>query len=146
MVRVYADMVADLFHPGHVEFLKQIRVLGDYLLIGVNADDALAPYKRRPILTMQERVAMVAACRYVDEVLPNAPMRIDRAWIDKHDIQLVVHGDDFPPERLRYHYQVPIEMGIFRTVPYAEGISTSDIIRRIVERRSESEEALRNEP
>ncbi len=146
MVRVYADMVADLFHPGHVEFLKQIRVLGDYLLIGVNADDVLAPYKRRPILTMQERVAMVAACRYVDEVLPNAPMRIDRAWIDKHAIQLVVHGDDFPPERLWYYYQVPIEMGIFRTVPYTEGISTSDIIRRIVERRSESEEALRNEP
>lgn len=134
MIRVYADISADLFHYGHVEFLKKARALGDYLLVGICADDVLEPYKRRPILTMEERVASVAGCRYVDEVLPNAPLIVDRAWIEKYDIHLVVHGDDFPQEKLEYYYKVPMEMGIFRTVPYTHGISTSEIIRRVIER------------
>ena len=36
MVRVYVDMVADLFHYGHVELLRQARALGDYLLVGIH--------------------------------------------------------------------------------------------------------------
>ena len=127
-------MVADLFHYGHVAFLKKARALGDYLLVAISADDDLVSYKRRPILTMEERVACVAGCRYVDEVIPNAPVAIDRAWIEKHDIHLVVHGNDFSQEQLELYYKVPIEMGILRSVPYTKGISTSDIIRRIKER------------
>ena len=131
MTRIYADLVADLFHYGHVEFLKQARSLGDYLAVGITADDQVATYKRRPILTMEERVASVSGCRFVDEVLPNAPLIIDRAWIEKHDIDLVVHGDDFSQEQMKYFYGVPLRMGIFRTVRYTPGISTSEIIRRI---------------
>ncbi len=130
MIRVYADMVADLFHYGHVEFLKTARELGDYLVVGIHADDIIEDYKRRPILTMDERVASVAGCRYVDDVLPNAPLSPDRAWIEEHEISLVVHGDDFTPEQLDRFYRVPIEMGIYRTVPYTPGISTTEIIRR----------------
>ena len=33
VIRIYTDMVADLFHYGHVEFLKRARALGDYLLV-----------------------------------------------------------------------------------------------------------------
>lgn len=76
-------------------------------------------------------MASVAGCRYVDEVLPNAPLRVDRTWIAQHDIDLVVHGDDFSAEQLADFYQVPIELGIFCTVPYTPSISTSEIIRRI---------------
>ena len=135
VIRVYADMVADLFHYGHVEFLKKARALGDYLLVGLHADDVLVSYKRRPILTIEERIACVAGCRYVDEVIPNAPFIIDRAFIKRHTIHLVVHGDDFLREELELYYKVPVEMGIFRTVPYTHGISTSEIIRRIKERQ-----------
>ena len=136
MIRVYADMVGDLFHYGHVEFLKKARDLGDYLLVGLCIDDIMEDYKRRPILSLEERIASLAGCRYVDEILPNAPLCVDRNWIEKHDIHLVVHGDDFSREKLEYYYKVPIEMGIFRTVPYTSGISTSDIIQRILERYS----------
>jgi len=132
-------MVADLFHYGHMEFLKKARALGDYLLVGINADDVLVSeqYKKgKPILTMEERVNSVAGCRYVDEVLPNAPFIIDRAWIEEHDIHVVVHGDDFSQDQLEYYYKVPIEMGIFRTVPYSHGISASEIIRRVIEART----------
>ena len=135
MIRVYADMAADLFHYGHVEFLKKARALGDYLLVGVHADDTLESYKRRPLLTMEERVASVAGCRHVDEVVPNAPLSVNLAWIEEHSIHLVVHGDDFTQEQLETFYRVPIEMGIFRTLAYTRGISTSDLIRRCKEYR-----------
>lgn len=128
--RVYADMVADLFHYGHVEFLRQISAMGDYVLIGINADDVAEKYKRRPIHTMEKRMASVLACQYVDEVIPDAPWFFDPEWIEKYDIGLVVHGDDYSDERQREIYKVPMERGMFRTVPYTKGISTTEIIRR----------------
>ena len=123
-------MVADLFHYGHVEFLKQAHALGDHLLVGISSDETVQANKRSPILTMEERVASVAGCRYVDEVVPNAPWVIDTAWIEKHGIDLVVHGDDYSQEQIEHIYNVPISMGIFRTVPYTPAISTTEIIRR----------------
>ena len=130
MIRVYVDMVADLFHYGHVELLRQARTLGDYLLVGVHSDDAVLAHKRKTILTMEERVACVSGCRYVDEVLPNAPWVTDHDWIGKHNIHLVVHGSDYSQEDLNQTHAAPIEMGIFRTVSYTPGISTTEIIRR----------------
>ena len=133
MIRVYADMVADLFHHGHIEFLKQVSAMGNHVLIGIHDDDVVGGYKRKTILTMEERVSSVAGCRYVDEVFPNAPLQVTSEWIDKHDIHLVVHGDDISDEGLKYMYEVPISMGIYRTVPYTKGISTTEIIRRCKE-------------
>ncbi len=130
MIRVYADMVADLFHYGHVEFLRQVSGLGDYVLVGINADDVAQVHKRRPIQTMEQRIAAVAACRYVDQVIPNAPWVFDPAWIEKYNIDVVAHGDDYSAEQRRRIYKVPIEMGIFRAVNYTKGISTTDIIHR----------------
>ena len=52
IIRVYVDMVADLFHYGHVNFLRQARKHGDYLLVGVHADETVMSYKRRPIFSM----------------------------------------------------------------------------------------------
>ena len=91
------------------------------------------PTKLKPILNMEERVVSVTGCRYVDEVVPDAPWIIDRAWIEKYKIDLVVHGDDYCQEQLESIYNVPISMGIFRTVPYTPGISTAEIIRRCKE-------------
>jgi len=124
-------MVADLFHYGHVNFLRQARKHGDYLLVGVHADETVTVYKSRPILSMEERVASVEGCRHVDEVLPNAPLTIDRAWIERHNIDLVIHGDDFSSELEKLCYKTPIEMGIYRTVGYTSGISTTELIARI---------------
>lgn len=135
MIRVYVDMVADLFHYGHMAFLKKARSQGDYLLVGIHADDIAASRKRSPILTMDERVESIRGCRYADEVLPDAPWRIDREWIEKHSIDLVVHGDDYSEAQLKETHSVPIEMGIFRTVPYTPGISTTELIRRVIAKR-----------
>ena len=103
---------------------------GGYLIVGVAGDDDAADGKRHPILNVEERVKVMAACRYVDEVIPNAPWRIDASWITQHRIDIVVHGDDYSEKELDDYYRVPIEMGIFRTIPYSYGISTTEIILR----------------
>jgi len=124
-------MVADLFHYGHVNFLRQASTYGDFLLVGVHADEMVESYKRTPILKMEERIASVEGCRYVDEVVPNAPLEITREWIEKHNIDLILHGDDVSPEVRDTWYGVPIEMGIYKLVGYTDGISTTELISRI---------------
>ena len=130
MTRVYVDMVADLFHYGHVEFLRRARALGDYLLVGINSDETVRANKRDPILSMEERIASVAGCRYVDDVVPDAPWITDAAWIEKHHIDLVVHGDDYSQEQIEASYSDPLAMGIYRTLAYTPSISTTEIIHR----------------
>ena len=131
MTRVYVDMVADLFHYGHVNFLKKARQFGDYLIVGIHSDKVVKEYKRSPIMTMKERVDTVSSCRYVDEVIPDAPLIVDQEWITAHRIALVVHGDDFSDEMKRICYKTPIDLGIFRLVSYTPGVSTTEIIKRI---------------
>ena len=134
MVRVYVDMVADLFHYGHANFLKQARQFGDHLLVGIHSDKVVEEYKRSPIMTMQERLDTVSSCRYVDEVIPNAPLVVDQEWIKKHEIDLVVHGDDFSTNMQNFCYKTPMDLGILRYVSYTPGVSTTEIINRIKNR------------
>ena len=131
MTRVYADMVADLFHYGHVEFLRRAREVGDVLIVGIHSDETVGSYKRAPVMTMLERVRVVEACRYVDEVVPDAPLSVTREWIERHRIDVVVHGDDLDRDETTSMYEIPAAMGILRTVPYTAGISTSEILRRL---------------
>jgi len=124
-------MVADLFHYGHVNFLRQAKQHADYLLVGIHPDETVESYKRRPILSMEERIASVEGCKYVDQVVPNAPLEITQDWIDTHNIDLIMHGDDVDPAVRDRWYGVPIELGIYRSVGYTEGISTTELISRI---------------
>ncbi len=135
MTRVYADMVGDLFHCGHVQFLERASALGDTLVIGIHSDETVTEYKRAPVMTMAERIQVVAACRFVDEVIPDAPLVVTREWIDLHELDLVVHGDDLDDETLGTMYGIPRDLGILELVPYANGISTTEIMER-VRRRS----------
>jgi glycerol-3-phosphate cytidylyltransferase len=137
MIRVYVDMVADLFHPGHVNILRSARALGDELVVGIHSDEDATGYKRRPVMTMQERAEVVRACRYVDEVITDAPLVIPEEWVRRHRIDLVVHGDDFGAEEIERYYAVPQRLGIMRLMQYTAGVSTSQILDRI-KRRDDS--------
>jgi cytidyltransferase-like protein len=140
---VYVDMVGDLFHAGHVRFLEQARALaaeragtGEVrLLAGLMGDDAAAEYKRRPVQPLAERAVVIGACRYVDEVIPDAPMPFDETFLDAHAIDLVVHGDDMADEGRRYWYGAAIERGIFAVVPYTREVSTTELLRRVADRQ-----------
>ena len=132
--RVYVDMVGDLFHMGHVALLRAAREFGDWLVVGVLSDEVAAAYKRPPIMTLTERVAVIEACRYVDEVLPNAPYTVSSEFLDEHDISVVVHGDDISPVNLEQVFGPVVAAGKLRLVPYTAGISTTELIRRVRER------------
>ncbi len=131
-VRVYVDMVADLFHYGHVEFLKQAKEMGDYLIVGISDDSDVEMLKRRPIMTLEERMRSVKECKYVDEVITSSPMKVTYQFMHDNDIDLIVHGDDLSEEQINERYGFPYRNGQFKTIPYTNGISTTNLINRIV--------------
>ncbi len=130
--RVYVDMVGDLFHAGHVELLRAARRHGDWLVVGVLSDETAASYKRRPVMSLAERVAVIEACRYVDEVVVDAPDRLTREFLDEHGITTVVLGDDLPAAGAAHVYGPAVEAGIFVTVPRAGALSTTQVIERVL--------------
>lgn len=54
-----------------------------------------------------------------------------REWIDEHRLDLIVHGDDLDDELLGTMYGIPRDLGILRLVPYANGVSTTEIMDRV---------------
>lgn len=139
--RVYCVVSCDLFHHGHVRFFQQAREYGDELIVGVCSDDDVAQYKSAPIMSLAERAEIVAACRYVDAVILNAPPYVSREWIREHDIDFVVAGGDYLEDSLASYYRQPEEAGILRQAAYTKGISSSDIIQRCVIQTGDRPEA-----
>ena len=137
--RVYVDMVGDLFHAGHVSLLRKARRHGDWLVVGVLSDDTAASYKRRPIMTLAERVAVIEACRYVDEVIENAPFHVTEAFLDEHAITRVVHGDDLSPEGAKSVYGAAAADGRLSYIRRTSGISTTQLIQRVLEAAARDE-------
>jgi glycerol-3-phosphate cytidylyltransferase len=138
--RVYVDMVGDLFHAGHVALLREARRYGDRLVVGVLSDDTAASYKRRPVMTLAERVAVIEACRYVDEVIADAPFQVTQAFLDEHAITTVVHGDDLSPEGAEFIYGPAAAAGRIVYVPRVGAISTTKLIQRVLDAAGAREE------
>lgn len=130
----YTDMTADLFHYGHVNFLREAKKKCDYLLVGIHNDESVKSYKRLPIMSMEERMKVVEACRYVDKVISNAPVHITKEYLDEHNVDKVITVDNRPPEQLKMMYEIPLELNILEYVKYTDTISTTDIIDRIKSR------------
>ena len=134
---VYIDCVCDILHAGHIRLFRRARKLGQKLVVGVHNDSTVESYKRLPVMLMEERITSVAACKYVDKVVPHAPLRVTTAYMKKHRIDLVVHGDDLNDTAAELMYGDAMRAGKFETLPYTPSISTTDIIRRIVVRSEE---------
>jgi cytidyltransferase-like protein len=142
--RVYADGVFDLFHAGHLEFLRKAKAAGGpgaVLVIGVITDED-AGWKRPPVIPHVQRVALVRNCRLVDEVVTRPPLQLTGKFLDEQKISCVVHGDDDLQEEF---FRAPRARGIMRYVPYQRdgpyAVSTSDLIARIRAREDLSDAA-----
>lgn len=135
---VYIDGAFDLFHAGHVEILKTARQLGDFLLVGIYADNTVSELRGKhcPLLNLYERSLSVLACRYVDEVIIGAPWEISNDMIKTFNISLVVRGTISEGNPLlngqRDPYAIPKSMGIFRTVESPKNITTTSVAERII--------------
>jgi len=134
---VYVDGVFDLTHNGHFKLYKQARELGDTLYVGVLSDNECENYKRRPILTAEERRDNILNSEYVDKVILNVTNVVTKEFIKEHSIDIVAHAHKMDDDDYYdYQYRDAKEMGIFKRLEYTEGVSTTDIIKRILERFS----------
>ena len=130
MTKIYVCITGDLFHFGHISFLRKAKSFGDYLVVGVCSDEDVAAYKWPPILNLHQRVAVIECCNIVNEIIPNAPPETKENFIKYHQIDLVVATKAYTKEALDSYYRDPLKMGILKLVDYEEGISTSSIIEK----------------
>jgi glycerol-3-phosphate cytidylyltransferase len=91
----YTTGVFDLFHIGHLNILKRARLECDYLIVGITTDElAFSVKKKNPVIPFQERMEIIEAIKFVDEVVPQTTYDKFEAWNNlKFDRMFV--GDDW---------------------------------------------------
>mmetsp|Transcript_11054 Transcript_11054/g.24382 ORF Transcript_11054/g.24382 Transcript_11054/m.24382 type:complete len:280 (+) Transcript_11054:895-1734(+) len=141
---VYCDGVYDLCHIGHKNAFREALRFGNRLYVGVVGDEDASHYKRPPIMTAKERCDEVEACKSVTKVIPNSPcFGLTQEFLDQHQIHVVAFGEEyeerFPDPDDDPYYRLPRKMGIARTLPRTQTLSTSDLIRRIQAARPASQ-------
>ncbi|CAI4996690.1 BEM_collapsed_G0023240.mRNA.1.CDS.1 [Saccharomyces cerevisiae] len=134
-IRIYADGVFDLFHLGHMKQLEQCKKAfpNVTLIVGVPSDKITHKLKGLTVLTDKQRCETLTHCRWVDEVVPNAPWCVTPEFLLEHKIDYVAH-DDIPYVSADSDdiYKPIKEMGKFLTTQRTDGVSTSDIITKII--------------
>ena len=134
--RIYIDGIFDLFHRGHVLHLKDVKQLDNkdnYLIVGIISDKDAENYKRNPVYDENNRKILVESCKYVNEVMLNAPLIITEDFIKDNRIDLICHGflDNNDIEKQKDFFEIPIKLNKFRAVKYHNDISTTEIINKI---------------
>ncbi|KAI7861684.1 hypothetical protein BDF14DRAFT_1692741, partial [Spinellus fusiger] len=123
-VRIYCDGIYDMFHFGHTKALEQAKTSFPdvYLLVG-----------GKTVMTDIERYESVRHCRWVDQVVEDAPWVVTQEFLDLHQIDYVAHDAD-PYESVESGdvYAFVKTQGKFLPTKRTDGISTSDLITRIV--------------
>lgn len=122
MKKVITYGTFDLFHMGHLNIIKRAKALGDYLVVAVSSDAFNAIKGKKAYHTDEERVAILEAIRYVDEVI------LENDWEQKtrdvldHNIDVFVMGDDWQGkfDFLKEHCEVVY-------LPRTDGVSTTKI-------------------
>lgn len=128
-----------MFHSGHVAFLRKCALVG-CVTVSLNTDEFIHAYKGKPpVMSYAEREAVLLACRYVDAVVPNVGGDDSTIAIEAVQPDIIIIGSDWA--RRDYYKQMGFdqdwldERGIgLAYIPYTQGISTTDLKKRIVER------------
>lgn len=91
----YTQGTYDMFHIGHLNLIKNAKRHCDYLVVGVNSDDLVESYKnKRPIIPLDERVEIMRAIKYVDEVIVTNTLDKKEIW-EKVRFNEIYIGDDW---------------------------------------------------
>jgi glycerol-3-phosphate cytidylyltransferase len=135
--KIYTGGTFDLFHRGHVNFLRQCKEIGNYVVVSLNTDDFIERYKGKPpIMNYEERKEILLSCRYVDEVIPNTDGEDSKPTILTVQPQFLVIGSDWAKKD--YYKQMNFTQKwldenniILIYIPYTENISTTLIKEKL---------------
>lgn len=133
---VYSGGTFDLIHSGHVNFLRQCAEIGQ-VTVALNTDEFIKAYKgKSPIMTYNERKAVLSELRCVHKVIANEGGADSTQAIEAVDPNVIAIGSDWA--RRDYYGQMGFtqdwldERGIgLLYIPYTQGISTTELKRRI---------------
>ena len=142
MSKLFTGGSFDLFHSGHVNFLKQCRkIVGPdgLVVVSLNTDEFIKEYKgRSPIMSYSERETVLLNSVYVDEVVPNIGGADSKPSIEQVNPDFVVIGSDWA--KRDYYQQMQFTQEwldereiVLCYVPYTEGISTTELKKRLLE-------------
>jgi len=103
------------------------------LIVGVHSDVEVMKHKGPPVMTEKERYDAVRACKWVDEVVEDAPYVTQLETMDAHNCDFCVHGDDISTTADGTDtYGIVKAAGRFRTVPRTQGVSTTALVGRML--------------
>jgi len=134
---VFTNGCFDILHQGHVRYLSEAKKLGDYLIVGLNSDRSIRNIKgnNRPLMTEEARAELLAALCFVDGVVifnEEDPLAIIK-YLQPH---ILVKGADWAEDKIIGAEFVKKTGGEVKLVSLIPDISTSDIIRRIIDLNS----------
>ena len=94
MIKGYTAGVYDLFHIGHLNLLKNAKARCDYLIVGITTDELVKYKGKSPVIGLKERMEIVDAIKYVDEVVVQDDLDKVKAW-EKYHYDVLFVGDDW---------------------------------------------------
>jgi len=123
----------DLLHPGHVQYLEDVRSMGDFLVVGLNSDASVARLKgpSRPLQDEEARARILLGLRSVDAVVrfeEDTPLELITAL----QPDILAKGGDYTPETVVGRDVVEARGGRLVLIPFLPGHSTSTIVDRIL--------------
>ena len=138
---VYVAGAFDIFHVGHVDFLEQVSKHGNYIIVGLFSDKFINRNRgsKYPIMNMQERVLSVLACKYVSEVVIDAPYSISEELLDHFKIDIVCHGKTTVEPDADGHdpYEIVKLQGKYVEVDSGNKLTTQMVVERIVRKKND---------
>jgi glycerol-3-phosphate cytidylyltransferase len=128
---LYTGGTFDLFHSGHVNFLKHCKKLSHKVIVCLNTDEFIEQYKgKKPIVPYQDRLEVLTACRYVDDVVPNLGGSDSKISILLVKPDIIAVGDDWAKKD--YYKQMSFTQQWLDNnditlvyIPYKQGISST---------------------
>ena len=135
--KVYTGGTFDLFHRGHVNFLRQCKEIGDYVIISLNTDEFIYRYKGEyPVVNYEDRKEVLLSCKYVDKVIPNSEGEDSKPAILDVNPKFIVIGSDWAKKdyykQMNFTQEWLDENGYMLIyIPYTENVSTTLIKKKL---------------
>ena len=130
---VFTNGCFDILHSGHVAYLNQARDLGNFLVVGLNTDNSVKQLNKapnRPINNEIDRANVLAGLSCVDAIVLfdlETPLEL----IKYLNPTILVKGNDYEVEKIVGYDVVKANGGKVLTIPFLEGYSTTEIIKKI---------------